>query len=403
MTTRAMAPVTSVGFRLGSARLPRPRGSRSDRLIRHLRLVAGAAWAVLSSSACQGTPRTEPAQAPPASQAPAVSEAALPIEKKAEDALTAIPSAIPGKPIFDVRLDIEGCPHDVYVNGGLVERNLAPNAAHIEYQINHYLRSGSNELEVQLIRMSDEPVECDVKVALRWRDESAPADVTPVTLLTLVHDAKTAPANDATLGSSPSGTFDPMTGLPREGGALHVSAATLAPLAPAAESVRVLRRSFELPLSFPEWAYLRSDRMTLEHEFQNEQQQTVAYEALLARYNELHALLEKGDLDAFIDACEERSREIDIAYYKAPGSTRRALDRDLKKAMADQDFELADLYRKPGKPWGYFVGSQGTLAMLYQGFRASTIFRYQMKDGTAFSLVFPVMFRKEGSKFIVTR
>jgi hypothetical protein len=41
--------------------------------------------------------------------------------------------------------------------------------------------------------------------------------------------------------------------------------------------------------------------------------------------------------------------------------------------------------------------------MLTQGPRASPIFRFQAKDDTPFSLVFPVMFRKDGARFIVTR
>jgi hypothetical protein len=41
--------------------------------------------------------------------------------------------------------------------------------------------------------------------------------------------------------------------------------------------------------------------------------------------------------------------------------------------------------------------------MLTQGMRASPILRYQMKDGTAFSLIFPVMFRKDGNRFVITR
>jgi hypothetical protein len=396
MTTSAMGATPVAGHRseANEAAHSRPSSAarRARRLSHHFSVAACALCTLLSGSACRSSTRAEP------SEAPQVGEATVSI-KKAENTV----SAIPGKPIFDLRLDIEGCPHDVYLNGGLVERNFEPTPAHIEYQVNHFMRSGSNELEVQLIQMTDEPLECDVKVALRWKDESAPPDTAPVTLLTLAHDAKTAKVADPTAGSSASGTFDALTGLPRDGGALRVHAATLAPLAPNVDAVRVLRRSFELPLSFPEWAYLRSEKLTLDYQFQNPEQEQTAYDALLAQYNELHTLLAKGDLDGFVNACEERSREIDAAYYKAPGSTRRALETQLKNAMTDEDFELADLRKDPGKRWGYFVGSEGTLAALYQGTRASTIFRYQLKDGSAFSLVFPVFFRKESGKFIVAR
>jgi hypothetical protein len=169
------------------------------------------------------------------------------------------------------------------------------------------------------------------------------------------------------------------------------------------EVIQVLSRTFELPLPFPEWAFLRGDKMKLNWEFANEEEERRAYLQLLTRYDELHALLEKHDVDGFLDACEERSREIDQAYYKATGETRRALDQQLRKAMTDPQFELASLDKDSDAPWGYMVGSKGTLVMLTQGMRASPILRYQLKDGTPFSLIFPVMFRKDGEKFIVTR
>jgi hypothetical protein len=307
---------------------------------------------------------------------------------------------IQGKPIFEIRLDIERCPHDVYVNGGLVERNFQATATHIDYQVNHLLRSGRNDIEVHMIQYGDEPYECDVKVQLRHKDVSAPADAEPIPLLTLAHDARTAPADNLAQGSSPSGAHDSRTGRPAEGGDLRVAAASVVP---AHESVQVLSRSFELPTPFPEWAFLRGDPLKLNWELADEAEEALAYRQLLTRYEELHTLLEKQDVDGFLDACEERSREIDLAYYKASGETRRGLDQQLRKAMTDPAFELTSLYKKPGASWGYMVGSKGTLALLTQGMRASPILRYQMKDGTAFSLVFPVMFRKDGKRFVVTR
>lgn len=364
-------------------------------------LMAVATLVVMVAFACRSRESSEPPPSPNATSASsgnagAASSTTADVPRPSEDKS----KMMQGKPLFDVRLDIENCPHDVYVNGGLVERNLEETPSHIEYPVNHYLRSGRNELEVHMIKQEDEPYECDVKVALRYKDESAPPDAEPITLLTLVHDAKTALANDLAQGSSPSGAYDSRTGLPRVGGDLQVGVATVASL-PA--DAQVLSRSFDVGLPFPEWAFLRGEKMTLDWKFTRRSELNRAHDTLLARYTELHALLAKHDVDGFLDACEERSRELDIAYYKSPGETRRGLERQLRAAMTDQDLELADLSKDPGARWGYFVGSTGTLAMLTQGTRASPIFRFQAKDDTPFSLVFPVMFRKDGTRFIVTR
>jgi hypothetical protein len=49
------------------------------------------------------------------------------------------------------------------------------------------------------------------------------------------------------------------------------------------------------------------------------------------------------------------------------------------------------------------VGSTGKLIALARSDRGSSILRFGMKNGTPFSLVFPVVFRKQGNAYIVTR
>ena len=68
----------------------------------------------------------------------------------------------------------------------------------------------------------------------------------------------------------------------------------------------------------------------------------------------------------------------------------------------DTDLELATLDSGDGI-WDYSVGSTGQLLALTQGPRASSILRFQVKSDVHFNHVFPVVFRKESDRYIVTR
>jgi hypothetical protein len=308
-----------------------------------------------------------------------------------------------GKPLFNLRLDIEHCAHVVYVNGGLVQQNLGQGPVHAEIPVNHWLRSGENVIEVHMFKWQGEPDECDVKLTLSWRDASWPRDEPSLTLLRCVHDSKNAPREDPARGSSPAGVFDSQTGRAVDSGDLRVGVASVVALPGRWAQDHILSRRFELALPFQQWAFLRGERHTLEWEVEDESQQRPVYVALLAAYQRLYDLLAKGDIEAFLDACEERSSETDAAYYKVPGETRARLRQLLVKAMNSPQLELATLDVEPDESWTFTVGSQGTVVGLTQGDRASSILRYQAKDETPFSMVFPVWFRKERAGYVVTR
>jgi hypothetical protein len=311
---------------------------------------------------------------------------------------------VAGKPLFNLRVDIEGCAHDVYVNGGLITRNLEGSKDHTEYPINHWLRSGSNEIQVNMLKPEGQLDECNVKVELRYKDEATAPDAPGVSLTTLVHDAQRAPATAPTDGSSPSGSFDSRTGQPATSGAdVRVGAVVITTLPGKMSSVHSLSRAVEMAVPFPEWAFFRGEVQRPDWDYENKQERQPVYDALLAAYQALHDRLAKGDVDAFVDACEERSREMDLAYYMTPGSSREILRKQVASAITNSNFELESLYKSPGKYWGYLVGSKGTLVALTQGTRASALLSFQKKGGQELAIVLPVFFRKEQGNYIVTR
>jgi hypothetical protein len=287
-------------------------------------------------------------------------------------------------PLIDVRVDIERCAYQVFVNGGSVAESKSPSPTHESAPANHFLRSGENELALFLF-IQDEPA-CDAKLTVGVSDAHNP-DGKPTTLLTLAYSSSQK-AGKETSASTPAGLdAGPVQTkvVPRNG-----------------FKILMVSRKFSAKLPFPEWAFFRGEKMPQGWEFPSSDQMTPAHDEIQRAYVALHDLLAKKDVNGFLDACEERSREIDLAYYKAKGATRARLKQELEAALNDPQYKLEPAVKAGGKRWTYNVGSTGRLIALTTGPRGSAILRFASPTNPL-DLVFPVSFRKEGSRFIVTR
>lgn len=389
-----------------------------DRMIGWLRLPhmksRGALLLALTLLACRATsnpspsnevggPQGQPNQPDPpaASAAPPASTPTAPSEQS--PAPLARSPMIARQPLLHLRRDIAHCPYEIYVNGGLVERNGEALPTSGMQPINHWLRSGENEVAVHMYKWPEEPDECDVSVSLELSDASQ-AQASPVTLMTLVHKAKQAPPGDPTQGSSPAWALDSRRAFQQSAqGDVRVGPATVAQLTGALRMAHVLRRNITLSLPFPEWAFFRSDRLRTFADVESFKELRPEYDALLSAYERMWALLDKQDVDGFADACEERSRELDLGYYKQPGETRAALRQQLIATMKDAALKLNTLDLPAKKVWQWIIGPGGQVSVLTEGSDATPILRYPRKDGGAFSIIFPVMFRRENGRYIVTR
>lgn len=313
---------------------------------------------------------------------------------------------IPGKPLFSLLFDFKNCRYAVYVNGGIVAADTAGEPIEAEIPINHWLRSGSNEIEVQMIKWPNEPDLCEIKLDLVCMDATAQSGTNSgaTVVSTLAHSAKAAAAGDPYKGSSDGGLLDSKNAFqPSDQGDVLVGPPQIKKLNSKYSYIQVLYRSINLNLPFPEWLFFHGEYVKPFWEWENEEASESTYKEIEAAYMKVWRLLAARDIRGFLVACEERSREMDIAYYKKPGETRERLRRSLEIAMNNADLELATLDGAPDETWVYDVGSTGTLIALTQGARSASIFRFQRKDGTPFSYVFPVIFRKEDNKYIVTR
>jgi hypothetical protein len=307
------------------------------------------------------------------------------------------------KPLFNLKFDLEECAYDVYVNGGLLARDAEAAPAHDALPINHFVRHGDNELELFVYRSPEASEnQCTARLTLQIGDDDKP-DAPDKPVFTMAYSDKTA-ATAPTAGSSPAGRFDSTRDFAASAsGDTWVGPMEFRKGLGRVEHVYSVKRSFKIVTPFPTWRFFHGDKLPPSWSIPRDEV-LKHYAEVLAAYRPLWQLLSKKDVNGFLDACEERSQEMDIAYYKTPGETRARLRELVEAAMKDDTVALTSIEDdEPGKYWRYDVGPNGLLIGLSSGTTASPILRYEMKDGTPFSLIFPAVFRKKNGKYFVAR
>jgi hypothetical protein len=305
------------------------------------------------------------------------------------------------KPICTLKYQNRACPYELFVNGGLVACDMFATATIESQPVNHWLARGENR--VDLLVYVDPVEETD---PLELLDPEASFRIE----LSIAQDGEEATAREVftvafaggrAAGSSAAGTFDSHRDFAaRDGGNVTVGEVVIAPL-PRGIGVKV-SRTFTLPLPLPTWRFLGGEPIAQLWEA-DEPRLLQTYQELMAAYQPIWDGLRGRDLDRLLPLFEERSAETDQAYYRPPGTTRRALRVGLEQAFADGDVELAPL-APPSGFWHLLVGSTGKLITFTRTPRASSILWYEPRseDDQAARTV-PVVFRRQNGRFVVTR
>jgi hypothetical protein len=313
------------------------------------------------------------------------------------------------KPTVEMVVKSSDCGLMINVNGCPLVRDNTGDSIDLTQVINPFVRSGENEFEVLLLLgPEDEPNVSKLHFEVRMRDM---VDISGTgTLLTrIVYDGLLAGAGIATSASSPPTQLLSVDGYREQ----VYGDVTIGPLdvdvlpPPFRNNSPALRRTIDLPLPCPTWAFFKGDFMpagwsTAPPTTGVERQ---LYDELMKSYQELWTALANRDDARLCMLFEERSQEYDQALFLDPGTTwSRCFDRirDMRKDGSSHPASIDD----EGQPWLVEARtSRIRTTFLSHGSRASHILRYVTEDNDActYAQVLPVWFRLEGSKFIVTR
>jgi hypothetical protein len=151
---------------------------------------------------------------------------------------------------------------------------------------------------------------------------------------------------------------------------------------------------FIIPNNLPLWAFFKSDDLPNEPDLSEEE----FWELSAELRDHLKIIQDKiivGDIDELMPLFEERNNELDKAFYYSNG----VMEAKLKDAF-ETDIPQLDMLPITGKTVGYINEHNKKLASVYRDGEPAMTGNYKGLSG---SLEFPIMFRKEDGKWIITR
>lgn len=159
-------------------------------------------------------------------------------------------------------------------------------------------------------------------------------------------------------------------------------------------------RTIKVSAPFPEWAFFTSEDLPNYYDFDevSDQQYEKDLRDILVEYRKIYDAIEKGNTESIISMFAERNEETDKAFYRSAGETERTIRESLEEAAGNDDLELlaleADYVSLHPERNGKVV------SLRREGMDPAIILNY--KDGSG-SVSYPLFFRKEDGKWILTR
>lgn len=235
------------------------------------------------------------------------------------------------RPWFELYLSVSDCRHELRCNGIPISFDNAGLPLQASFPLNHSLRTGDNTLELLL---PDDPQALPQSAAaiveLRLSREGSQRGLLTVSRLCWRRDR--LDVGDPLAGSSRPGHYTAEDGLiANPDGEFRVGPVQSSDRAPGRGLH--LRQIISFAPGLPAWAYQHASSLDLWT--MDERRRRAIHASLFEQIRILHRHLRRGRPEAVADLCEERSRELDQAFYRPAGTTRRRLLAALADAVHD--------------------------------------------------------------------
>jgi hypothetical protein len=307
------------------------------------------------------------------------------------------------KPNFSISLESDLCMGYVLLNGQLL---YAPEMepVKLDLPVNHWIRKGENELMMMLAPVDEQGnlgkfarnTRCTMTLRVR---QSGSNSGEIFTIAALKFAAK---GHTGIEGNTPEGRLDSKKGFARSSkGDVSIGQARKQPFQ---EVGAIVVRTITLPdIGLPEWKFFKSDNITalsgvdIEGRLDEETSGRLKKE-LLPIYQKIWSALQAGKVEVVLPLFEERNGEIDAAFFKEPGETGTMLAKELKDRASDSKCKL----------WP--ITDDNVIIQLYDNNKLVRLSQNNGKPLLSFDDVtahvayhYDVIFRKSGSKWIITR
>ena len=294
------------------------------------------------------------------------------------------------KPVFTIDLHAAGTRFQLYLNGVLVEGDPSGGQNIYEIPVNHWMRSGKNTLDLTVYPDDEgEDIQSNsvIKALLQVRNFGEQENHALGGFVFKGATYKTAVLDKAYQRDLES--FEIV-----DSGGIKISELGMIEDAPF-DGARKYALTLEVPSNLPLWAFFESDEVPDLDTMSDE-----SYEAITAEmYVILKGIqdhLEQGKVDEVMPLFAERNRETDLAFYKEEGQTQRELHSDFTN-----DIPTLNMLNLGPDSAGYESERNLKLASSLRNDRDNAI-SGNLKSGPG-NLSFPIMFRKQDGKWIITR
>lgn len=312
-------------------------------------------------------------------------------------------SVLNDKPYFTLDLDMKNSSFFVYVNGVKVFKSFSGGAVATELPLNHWMRSGENTLTL-IVTPPKKGAALNDKaaymLALKVRNKDQDSELAQ-TVATLAYSGKWAAIGKPTGESSLAGTFNSMHSFHADKkGDVRVSEIEVKPHEKI-QNALTFTRKLDIPSSLPKWAFFNSDDIP-DVDPMDDAEFNAFLKRLLEEYIKIYRALQSGQaqqIDAVLPLFDERNRELDAAFYHAPGTMRTKLRGALIDAATDKNAELVDQLSEDYMK--FEIAENNKLARLITEDSKPAI--AQNFKNSIGSQSFDLVFRYKNGKWILTR
>ena len=230
---------------------------------------------------------------------------------------------------------------NVKISGSAENVEIKDKYKEVELPVNQFVKEGENELMLVAAQDSKNKKYTEnthVKMTFRVR----PAGSDPnrnITLATLEFSGTRANIGKGMEGSSPADRLNSKNNfISDRKGDIAISEVAITDFQGIGDAVS---RTVTLPkIGLPRWAFFDSEDITkvkgLDIEGQLDQQAgKKLIDELLPVYKAIWNALNTRNVSSILPLFDERNRELDAAFFRAPGTTAKMLAKDLRDAAAD--------------------------------------------------------------------
>ncbi len=257
-----------------------------------------------------------------------------------------LPKLFGDKPSY--RLKIEGKENkiEVFFNGIRVYKDDTLTSSYITYPLNDLIATGKNELKVRLL--ATKSMNYTFKSRSKFKISfivKAEGKEHILSVLQYTHKEK-----EKFNGTTPAGTYsiDKQLKQTLEGDLTIGEVKTSSMSMYRTQKIKglIFTQSISVPTPFPRWKFLDSEDIIdvnfddLSMDAYQKLKATPKIQALYDQYSILHTAFKEKNIHKILSILEERTQEMDKAWYGKQGTNRKDMQEDFHKILNDSNWEL---------------------------------------------------------------